>query len=236
MEYGKLYLVPTPISSNTMDSILLDKDISLVSSLSFFISETPKTTRAFLKDLPLQKKIQDIEIMQFNEHSKDSDIFELLGPLKDGNNIGLISDAGIPSIADPGFRVVKKAQELGVEVVPLVGPSSILLALMSSGLNGQSFAFNGYLNKESEAKRREIKFLEKLCIQRGQTQIFMEPPYRNQSIFKDILDVCERETLLCVAYDIMGEEQKIVTKRVGQWKKERVELGKKPCLFLINRE
>lgn len=231
MQKGKLYLIPAPISSNSMDSILLQKDIPIVSSLSFFISETPKVARSFLKDLPLTKKIQEIEIYEFNEHSKDIDISDLLVPLMEGNDMGLISDAGIPSVADPGFRIVRKAQEMGIEVCPFVGPSSILLALMSSGLNGQSFAFNGYLQKEKDGKREDIKYLENLSYQRRQTQIFMEPPYRNQSMLEDILSVCEGYTLLCIAYDIMGEDQKIVTKRVEQWRREKISLEKKPCLF-----
>lgn len=235
MKKGKLYLVPTPISKVSMKEVLLEKDISLVSKLQFFISETPKTTRAFLKDLPLERKIQDITIMQFDEHSKDVEIEELLEPIQAGSDIGLISDAGIPSIADPGFRVVSKAQSLGVEVIPLVGPSSILLALMASGLNGQNFAFNGYLSKNKEAKQREIRFLEDLSYKTGQTQIFMEPPYRNQAILEDILSVCDSYTKLCIAYNIMGENQKIITKRVGEWKSEKPNLDREPCLFLINK-
>ncbi len=235
MNKGRLFLIPTPISFFSMREILLEKDIENVSCLKFFVTETPKVARSFLKDLPLKNKIQDITIYQFDEHSDTDETQDFLKPLLVGEDMGLISDAGIPSVADPGFHIVREAQKLGVKVIPLVGPSSIILALMSSGLNGQNFTFNGYLPKEQQKKRKRIKTLERLALETNQTQIFMEPPYRNQSIYEDILDVCEDTTYLCVAFDIMGPDEKILTKRVGEWKQETLSLEKKPCLFLIGK-
>jgi len=148
--------------------------------------------------------------------------------------MGLISDAGAPSIADPGHRLVRVAQARGVEIIPLIGPSSIFLALMASGLNGQSFAFYGYLPKEKGRKRKKIKTLERIARNTKQTQLFMETPYKNQHMLEDILDVCEEDTYLCVAQNVMGEDEYIVTKTIREWKRERKTLDKTPCLFLIN--
>ncbi|MHC1716763.1 MAG: SAM-dependent methyltransferase [Candidatus Dojkabacteria bacterium] len=235
MGKGKLFLIPTPINGGNMSDILLPIYVKTSSSLRYFITETPKIARSFLKDLPLKVKIQELEIYEFNEHSQKEDIKELLEPLLKGEDMGLVSDAGIPSIADPGYKVVFEAQNLGIMIVPFVGPSSIILSLMASGLNGQNFAFSGYLPKEKGLKRKRIKSLERLALQTEQTQIFMETPYRNQSMVEDILEVCEPSTYLCIAFDIMGVDEKITTKRVEEWRKESISLDKKPCLYLINK-
>lgn len=236
MKKGTLFLIPTPISSGqTMKDILLKEYIKTICKLDCFISETPKTARALLKELPLRKKIQDIPIEVLNEHTKDNEIVELLLPILEKNDVGLLSDAGSPSIADPGFRLVQLAQEHGIRVIPFVGPSSILLALMASGLNGQNFAFNGYLPKDKGLKRKRIKTLERIATSIDQTQIFMETPYRNQSMLEDILDVCEQDTKLCIAMYIMSNNEYIVTKKISEWKGENIILEKNPCLFLINK-
>jgi 16S rRNA (cytidine1402-2'-O)-methyltransferase len=169
-----------------------------------------------------------------NKNTKDSELESLLKPVFDGKDLGLISDAGAPSIADPGHRLVRVAQAKGVKCIPLVGPSSIFLALIASGLNGQSFTFYGYLPKERRLKRKKIKTLERIARNTKQTQIFMETPYKNQNMLEDILDVCENGTLLCIAQEVMGEDEYIVTKSIKEWKKEKKILKKKPCLFLIN--
>jgi 16S rRNA (cytidine1402-2'-O)-methyltransferase len=169
-----------------------------------------------------------------NKNTKSEELEPLLEPLFQGKNLGLISDAGAPSIADPGHRLVRVAQKRGVQCIPLVGPSSIFLALMASGLNGQSFAFYGYLPKKKGRKRKKIKTLERIAQNTKQTQIFMETPYKNQNMLEDILDVCEEETLLCIAQQVMGENEYIVTKSIKEWKRENKVLEKNPCLFLIN--
>jgi 16S rRNA (cytidine1402-2'-O)-methyltransferase len=235
MKTGKLYLIPVPISENfKLSETLLDKDLDTVENLEHFVSETPKIARAFLKDVSLNKQIQDINITELNKNTKDEELELLLEPLFQGKDLSLISDAGAPSIADPGHRLVRVAQAKGVKCIPLVGPSSVFLALMASGLNGQSFAFYGYLPKESGRKRKKIKTLERIAQNTKQTQIFMETPYKNQNMLEDILDVCEDETLLCIAQQVMGKEEYIVTKSIKEWKREKKVLEKVPCLFLIN--
>jgi 16S rRNA (cytidine1402-2'-O)-methyltransferase len=235
MKTGKLYLIPVPISENVkLSETLLAKDLAVVENLENFVSETPKIARAFLKDIPLNKEIQEIKISELNKNTKSEELEPLLEPLFQGKNLGLISDAGAPSIADPGHRLVRVAQKRGVQCIPLVGPSSIFLALMASGLNGQSFAFYGYLPKKKGRKRKKIKTLERIAQNTKQTQIFMETPYKNQNMLEDILDVCEEETLLCIAQQVMGENEYIVTKSIKEWKRENKVLEKNPCLFLIN--
>lgn len=235
MKSSTIYLIPVPISENLgLSEVLVEKDIEIVKDLKYFITETPKTARAFLKDIPLTRKIQEIKIEQLDKRTKDNDLKHLLEPVLNGNNMGIISDSGAPSIADPGYRVVRIAHKLGISVTPLIGPSSIFLALMASGLSGQNFVFHGYLPKEKGKKRKRIKTLERTAHATTQTQIFMETPYKNQHMFDDILDVCENSTYLCIAQDIMGEDEFIATKSIAEWKKERKVLKKSPCLFLIN--
>jgi 16S rRNA (cytidine1402-2'-O)-methyltransferase len=235
MKTGKLFLIPVPISNNvTLTDVLLEKDIEVVKNLEHFVSETPKIARGFLKDLPLNKKIQEIEISQLDKNTNDEDILILLEPIIKGKDMGLISDAGAPSIADPGHRLVRVAQSRGIKSIPLIGPSSVFLALMASGLNGQSFSFYGYLPKEKGRKRKKLKTLERIAQNTKQTQVFMEAPYKNQHMLEDILDVCEADTYLCIAQNVMGEEEYIVTKKISEWKREQKTLLKEPCLFLIN--
>jgi 16S rRNA (cytidine1402-2'-O)-methyltransferase len=235
MKTGKLYLIPVPISENVkLTETLLAKDLEVAENLENFVSETPKIARAFLKDIALNKQIQEISISELNKNTKSDELEPLLEPLFQGKDLGLISDAGAPSIADPGHRLVRVAQEKGIVCIPLVGPSSVFLALMASGLNGQSFAFYGYLPKERGRKRKKIKTLERIAQNTKQTQIFMETPYKNQNMLEDILDVCEGETLLCIAQQVMSENEYIVTKSIKEWKREKKVLEKNPCLFLIN--
>ncbi len=235
MNKGKLFLLPTPISKDqNVTDILLPMYLNSIRSIEYFVVETPKIARSFLKDLPFEKKIQDLHIESLNEHTQKEEIKELIAPLLSGNDIALLSDAGIPTVADPGYKLVSLAQKEGVKIVPLIGPSSILLALMASGLNGQSFAFHGYLPKEKGLKRKRIKSLEKVAMNTHQTQIFMETPYKNQHMLEDILEVCEETSMLCIAQNIMSSNEYIVTKSIGEWRKEPIILDKTPCLFLIN--
>ncbi len=235
MKTGKLYLIPVPISQDLrLSETLLTKDLEIVENLEYFVSETPKIARAFLRDLSLKKQLRDIDITELNKNTKEAELEPLLEPIFQGKDLGLISDAGAPSIADPGHRLVRVAQKKGIRCIPLVGPSSVFLALMASGLNGQSFAFYGYLPKERGQKRKKIKTLERIAQNTRQTQIFMETPYKNQGMLEDILDICEEETLLCIAQEVMSEDEYIVTKSIKEWKREKKVLEKTPCLFLIN--
>lgn len=235
MKTGTLYLIPTPIDSNELKDILLPKDIALVSNLKYFIVETPKNARKNLQSIPLIVPIQEIEIEELSEHTKNYQLKDLLKPLLEGFDMGLMSDAGLPSIADPGYRVVIEAQKYDIKVAPLVGPSSIVLALMGSGLNGQNFAFNGYIPIEKEELKMKIRLLEGLCYKIGQTQIFMDTPYRNQKLYEAILEVCNPNTYLCVALNVGEEDGYIKTMKIADWRKSRVVLPKAPCLFLINK-
>lgn len=235
MKTGTLYLIPTPINSKEMREVLLPENISKVSSLKYFIVETPKNARRNLGTLPMDIPMQEVVMEELNEHTRDNEIHELLKPLLRGEDVGLMSDAGIPSVADPGYRVVIQAQKLDITIVPFVGPSSIILALMASGLNGQSFAFNGYLPKDTVELRNKIRFLENITLKTRQTQIFMDAPYRNQKMFENIIDICSPDTYLCIALNVGNDDGYVKTMKVIDWKKCKIDLPKQPCLFLINQ-
>lgn len=236
MKKGSLFLIPTPISQKqSLVDILHPSAIETISELDYFIVEKAKSARAVLKDIPLKNKIQDIEMMEIRKQIKEKELENFLLVAKEGRNIGLMSDAGIPSVADPGYKVVAIAQKMNIKTIPFIGPSSIILALMSSGLNGQSFCFHGYLPKERDLKREKIKTLEEMSFKTKATQIIMETPYKNQHMLDDILDICDANTQLCIAFDVMGEDEFIYTKTVKEWKKQKIILTKKPALFLINR-
>ncbi len=234
MKTGTLYLIPTPINSKELKDILLPEDISMISKIKTFVVETPKNARRNLGTLPMDTKMQEIVMYELSEHTKDFEINALIKPLLNGEDVGLMSDAGVPSVADPGYRVVREAQRYDIKIVPLVGPSSILLALMASGLNGQNFAFNGYIPKDSEELKKKIKFLENLAIKINQTQIFMDTPYRNQKLFESVMQVCNPETYLCIAFNVGADDGYIKTMKVRDWAKCKIVLPKAPCLFLLN--
>lgn len=232
MKKGKLYLIPTPINEKKMSEILTQDAQAIIADLKYFIVETPKTARKHLGGMKLNNKMQDLIMIELSEHTRDTR--ELLNPLKEGFDLGVMSDAGVPTIADPGFRVVSLAQREGFEVVPLVGPSSIILALMASGMNGQNFAFNGYLPKDDLQLEKKILYLEQLCYKSSQTQIFMEAPYRNQKILKTLLNVLNKDTFLSLGFNIGNEDQFFKTMRIQDWRRNVPDINKKPCVFLIN--
>lgn len=233
MNKGKLYLIPTSITGEALLDILPKKDLDIIATLEYFIVETAKIARRNLKGAQLVKPIQEIEFNELNKRTKQQDVEYLLQPILDGKDMGLMSDAGAPTIADPGWRLVLKAQEQGIEIVPMVGPSSIFLALMASGLNGQRFVFHGYLSKEGDNRRADIRKIESQSRNSDQTQIFMEAPYKNQHVLEDLLAVCQDNTLLCIAKNITGEDGFVKTMPIYKWKSERVDLNKIPTLFLL---
>lgn len=235
MKTGTLYLIPTPINDKQLKDILLPEYISKIVKLKNFIVETPKNARRNLGSLEMETPMQEISIMELSEHTKSNGIHELLKPLLEGDDVGLMSDAGLPSIADPGYRLVIEAQRYDILIAPFVGPSSIVLALMGSGLNGQSFAFNGYIPKDVTKLRKRIKFLEELAEKIGQTQIFMDTPYRNQKLYENIIEVCAPNTYLCIALNVDSQDGYIKTMSIADWKKNNISLPKQPCLFLINK-
>lgn len=235
MEKGKIYLIPTTLGENAQIEYSIPTFVSeIVNSIEHYVVENEKTARHYLKKLKIQRPLQELHLYPLNKFTPIEDIPGYLKPAHEGKSIGLISEAGCPGIADPGADIVKLAHEQGIKVVPLVGPSSILLALIASGLNGQNFAFHGYLPIEARERVKKIKELELYSRQHNQTQIFIETPYRNDKLFADIIASCNNETLLCLATDITLRTEQISTHPVIFWKKKKPVLNKRPAVFLIH--
>lgn len=232
MNAPTLYLIPTFLSDEGRD-VLPESVLSIIRSLDEFIVEKEKTARYFLKSIGTPVAQANLKFHILDEHSTLNDIQDLKKVLKQNKNIGLLSEAGCPGVADPGASVVSMAHQLKMKVRPLTGPSSILLSLMASGFNGQSFVFDGYLPRESAARKGRIRELEKSSNRTKQTRIFIETPYRNQSLFRDILEVCQSDTNLCIACSITSPHEWIKTATVAEWKKNTQEIPKEPCVFLI---
>lgn len=228
-----LYLIPTSLGETDLDRILPAYNNEIVNRLDFFIVEDVRTARRFLKKINPATDIDSKTFYVLNQHTRPEEIAGFLKPLSEGREVGVISEAGCPAIADPGADVVAIAQEKGFKVVPLVGPSSILLALMASGFNGQSFAFNGYLPVQPADRTKAIKRLENRAHSEKQSQIFIETPYRNMKMLEDILAVCQPATRLCIAADITLETEFIRTKTIRDWKKQLPDLNKRPCIFIL---
>jgi len=230
---GKLYLIPTPLAQNTLDKILTKEMESIMSGLDYFLVENLRTSRRFVSSLKLGITIENLHFELLNKDTPQDQVDRICAPILEGIDIGLMSEAGCPGIADPGSRAVKYAHEHGVIVQPLVGPSSVFMALMASGFNGQSFVFHGYLPIEKHKRQRKIIELEKAAYQKDQTQIFMETPYRNDQLLDDIIKKCKPNTWLCVARDISGEQQMIVSRSINDWRKHQIKLHKIPTIFLL---
>jgi 16S rRNA (cytidine1402-2'-O)-methyltransferase len=207
---------------------------STVARLDTFVVEEVRTARRFLSAAGLKGRIDTLQLYELNEHSTPQDAERYLQLLLDGRDVGLLSEAGLPAVADPGAALVKLAQEHDIEVVPLVGPSSLMMALMSSGMNGQNFAFNGYLPVKPQQRKESLRKLEKLSAQTAQTQIIIETPYRNDAMLADMLEVLKPATRICIAADITMPTQFIRTKTAAQWKKAPAAIGKRPCVFIIS--
>ena len=233
MSFGKLYLVPNKLGESELNKFPEIHHI-LISNTKYFIFENEKPGRAFIKDITPEKNQSELNIYILNKHTTEKEINSFLNPCLDGNDIALISDAGCPGIADPGSEIVKLAHENEIKVVPLVGPSSILLALMGSGMNGQNFKFNGYLPIENNERKSTIKILEKKSL--ITTQIFMETPYRNNKFISSLLDTLKPETKLCIACDLTLKSEYIRTKKVKHWKSIKIDINKRPAIFLIQSD
>jgi len=231
---GTLYLIPTTLGETPITQVIPAYVIELIYSIKEFIVEDEKTARRYLKKIGIPTPLDQIILHPLNNHTPSEEISSYLNAIKEGKNIGIISDAGCPGIADPGAEIVKLAHERKIKVVPLVGPSSILLALMASGLNGQHFTFHGYLPKDRNERIKKLKDLEKTSQQKNQTQLFIETPYRNQHLLEDILGTCNGQTQLCIACDITLETEFIVTKPIHAWKGTLPDLTKRPSIFLIH--
>ena len=232
-EKGKLYLIPSPLGDNDPTEVIPQPVLDSLKGFRTFVVEEIRTARRYLSKAGLKGTIGELEFHELNEHTEQSTVVGYLKLFDNGNDVALISEAGLPAVADPGAQLVALAHRHGIEVVPAVGPSSLMMSLMASGLNGQSFAFCGYIPAKTEERKSKLKLLEKISGQLKQTQIIIETPYRNDSLFKDILSTCSPSTRLCVAANITMPDAFIKTKTVSQWKKENLIIGKRPCVFLI---
>ncbi len=232
-QQAALYLIPVTLGETEINQVIPSYNGKIISSIKHFIVEDIRSARRFLKKTNSQIDIDLLTFYELNKHTDPKTIESYLTPLIKGESMGVISEAGCPAIADPGADVVRLAQANKLKVIPLVGPSSILMSLMASGFNGQSFAFNGYLPIESNKRTQTIKRLETRAYTEDQTQLFIETPYRNDKLLQEILQICRPETKLCVAINISCNDEWIVTKRIKEWKKEIPQLGKRPCIFLI---
>lgn len=233
METPTLYLIPITMGDTPIDKVLPKYNTEIINNLSFFIVENIRTARRFLKKCNPEIDIDALTFYELNKRTLSKDIATFLNPMRMGESIGVISEAGCPAIADPGADVVAIAQKENYKVVPLVGPSSILMSLMASGFNGQSFAFHGYLPIETNERIRELKELENKVYRDNQTQIFIETPYRNNKMAEDILENCKPQTKLCIAMNITCDNETIITKKVGAWRGKLPDMHKQPCVFLI---
>lgn len=234
---GTLYLIPAPLDATDRDSlawVIPAAARQCMASLDHYIVEHPKTARLFLKQADSPVPLHTISMQVLDEHTKPGELGQLLSPLLAGHHVGLLSEAGCPAVADPGAALVRLAHQKGIRVIPLVGPSSILLALMASGLNGQHFLFHGYLPADSTRLAIKIREIEKESANRDQTQIFIETPYRNQKLLEQLLRLCHGSSSLCIACNITLAGEFISTRTVRQWKQSLPDIHKKPAIFLLH--
>jgi 16S rRNA (cytidine1402-2'-O)-methyltransferase len=236
MRSGTLYPVPTGLGGTDVTALVPPVTIATLHRLGHFVAENPKTARAFLKAAGHPRPLQELAIERLDEHTPPHRARELLRPLLEGSDCGLLSEAGCPAVADPGAILVREAHAHSIRVVPLVGASALLLALMSSGLNGQRFAFHGYLPVERTARERRLVELEAESGKKGMTQIFIEAPYRNEALYEAILRTCRPDTVLCVATDLTLATEAVNTRPISAWKNERPRLDRRPTVFLLFRE
>ena len=228
-----LYLIPTSLGESSFNRILPAYNTEIINKLKYFIVEDVRTARRFLKKTNPAIEIDTLTFFILNQHTTSEELSGFLHPMFEGNNMGIISEAGCPAIADPGADIVAMAQKNNFKVVPLIGPSSILLSLMASGFNGQSFAFVGYLPIQPAERTKMLRKLETRAYSENQSQIFIETPYRNVKMLEDILQTCQLQTQLCIAVDITLDTEFIKTKTIKDWKSQIPDLNKRPCIFLI---
>ena len=230
---GKLYLIPSPLGEGDPREVLAGGVFDCIRHVTTYVVEEVRTARRFLSAAGLKGSIDSLTFYELNEHTAAADAAGYVALLENGTDVGLISEAGLPAVADPGSILVAAAHAKDIEVVPLVGPSSLMMALMSSGLNGQSFAFTGYLPVKPQERRARLQELEKLSRRINQTQIIIETPYRNDSLMADMLATLSAETRLCVAANITQPDAFIRTRTVGQWRSADITIGKRPCVFVL---
>ena len=234
MAKGTLYLIPSLLGDTSPEAVLPDKTLNIIRTLEIFIVEEGRTARRFLKKAGFAGSLDDPFLMVFNEHTDPINLAPYFTSLLAGKNVGLLSEAGTPCIADPGNVIVAEAHKRQIQVVPLTGPNSIILALMASGLNGQNFCFHGYLPIDKKDRQHAIRELDETSRRSLQTQIFIETPYRNNALFNALLNACSPDCYLCIAMDLTTTEEWIRTKTIGQWKSHAPTLRKSPAIFLLN--
>ncbi|MDO6743793.1 SAM-dependent methyltransferase [Tenacibaculum soleae] len=232
---GKLYLIPTTLGDTEPLEVMPISVKKVIEHLDHFIVENEKSARRFIKRITPQKAQPSLELLLLDKYSNDIEIQNYLDVCDSGTSIGLLSEAGVPAVADPGASIVKLAHERGVQVVPLVGPSSILMAMMGSGMNGQNFAFNGYLPIDKSDRKRAIKELEKISRDKNQSQIFIETPYRNEKMLDDLRAILSPDTRVCVACDITLPSEYIKTFTIKEWKNKKTDLHKRPAIFILHK-
>lgn len=231
---GKLYLLPSTIGSSDWESVIPLRVIEITRELKFFVVEDIRTARRYLSKIKVSNPINDLNFQVLNEHTRHEEIEELIQPILDGHDVGILSEAGMPVIADPGSKLVDLAHKKGIKVIPLTGPSSVFLTLVASGLNGQNFAFVGYLPVKPLERQQRIKQLEQISLKEKQTQIFIETPYRNIQVLQDLFRVCMPETYLTIGIELTTTEEIVLTKKIREWKKNLIpDINKKNAVFCI---
>ncbi len=230
---GNIYLLPVTLGDTPIENVLPEKNRQQMNQINYYVVENVRSARRFLSSAGIERPIRELIFFELNKHTPEGKIPEFIKPVFEGEHLGIISEAGCPGIADPGTEIVKLAHENNIKVIPLSGPSSILMALMASGLNGQSFAFNGYLPIDSAKRNKEIKKLENRSKSEKQSQIFMETPYRNNQLLKNLVQVCQPCTYLCIAADISLKTEYIKTQQISEWKQEIPDLHKRPAIFIL---
>lgn len=233
MSLGSLYLIPVPLAEQASAKSFTPYLVETINQIDEYIVENSKTARKFLKEAGLKTPQNELIIHDYGKHNRDGDTRDFFKGLLAGKNVGLMSEAGCPGVADPGADIVALAHEKGIRVIPLVGPSSILLALMASGFSGQSFAFHGYLPIDKVQRANKIRELESIAERHHQTQLFIETPFRNNTMLEEILRSCKAETRLCIACDLTAETEFVQTKRIREWKLKVPDLHKRPAIFLL---
>lgn len=233
---ASLYLIPITLGETSLSSVLPADNNQITKRLKYFIVENLRTARRFLKQVDQSINIDELTFFELNKHTDATAIGSYLRPLEAGFDVGIMSEAGCPGIADPGAEVVRLAHQKGWPIVPLVGPSSILLAMMASGMNGQNFAFNGYLPIAKKEKQQHLKMLERRMLQENQAQVFIEAPYRNLPLLDDLLAICAPSTNLCIACRITCSDEFIKTMTIAQWRKQKeIDIQKKPTIFILGQ-
>ena len=233
MSTAKVYLIPSLLGTSPYDRVIPEYNLNIIRSINTFVVENEKSARKFIKQVCPEKVQADLELYILDKDTDAKELFDLVKLLDQGKTIGIISEAGLPAVADPGAQLVKVAQEKRIQVVPLVGPSSILLALMASGMNGQNFSFHGYLPIDKNERKKRLSQLEAESSKTGVAQIFMETPYRNNQMIDDLTKILRSETKICVACDITLETEDIRTRSIKDWKKETYDFHKRPAIYVM---